>query len=163
MVLGLGALASLGLALPTGMAFGYGYGYGVRAGYSAFKQPSSEIQKLKLSADPIQGSLGAGLQSAEERTQVNLSQRGVSNMGMTTEPSITANQETMMNEQKSDREWISKPTGTIRNKKWVLQRALNYGIKDKREAYHKFVNGEYPFNFTKYKSRQDRLRGGTYR
>lgn len=68
MVLGIGALASLGLALPTGLAFGYGYGYGVRQGYSAFKPPSKTADGLKMSANPVTGALGAGLQSAEERT-----------------------------------------------------------------------------------------------
>ncbi len=69
MVIGIATgLLGLGLALPTGLAFGYGYGYGVRQGYSAFKQPSKHIQDLKMSPDPIQGSLGMGLQTAEERT-----------------------------------------------------------------------------------------------
>ncbi len=69
MVIGIATgLLGLGLALPTGLAFGYGYGYGVRQGYSAFKQPSQGIQNLKMSPDPIQGSLGMGLQTAEERT-----------------------------------------------------------------------------------------------
>ncbi len=69
MVIGIATgLLGLGLALPTGLAFGYGYGYGVRQGYSAFKQPSKGIQDLKMSPDPIQGSLGMGLQTAEERT-----------------------------------------------------------------------------------------------
>jgi len=69
MVIGIATgLLGLGLALPTGLAFGYGYGYGVRQGYSAFKQPSAGIQGLKMSPDPIQGSLGMGLQTAEERT-----------------------------------------------------------------------------------------------
>lgn len=95
MVFGIGALASLGLALPTGMMFGYGYGYGVRAGYSAFKKPSEEVQKLKLSSDPVQGALGAGLQSAEERTGVALSGGIPKQMGMTTEPSIRKNVQTV--------------------------------------------------------------------
>lgn len=69
MVLGVATgLLGLGLALPTGLAFGYGYGYGVRQGYSAFKQPSKTAQGLKMSPDPVQGSLGMGLQTAEERT-----------------------------------------------------------------------------------------------
>lgn len=84
-MIGIGALASLGLALPTGLAFGYGYGYGVRAGYSAFRPPSKPVNELKLSADPVQGALGAGLQSAEERTSVPVMAAGVP---MTTEPSI---------------------------------------------------------------------------
>lgn len=84
-MLGIGALASLGLALPTGLAFGYGYGYGVRAGYNAYKQPSSEVQKLKLSPNPITGALGAGLQSAEERTGTV-----VAGIPVTDEPSLAA-------------------------------------------------------------------------
>ncbi len=71
MVLGVATgLLGLGLALPTGLAFGYGYGYGVRQGYSAFKQPSKAAQDLKMSPDPVQGGLGMGLQTAEERTGV---------------------------------------------------------------------------------------------
>ncbi len=71
MVLGIATgLLGLGLALPTGLAFGYGYGYGVRQGYSAFKPPSSTANTLKMSPDPVQGSLGMGLQTAEERTNV---------------------------------------------------------------------------------------------
>ncbi len=69
MVLGIATgLLGLGLALPTGLAFGYGYGYGVRQGYSAFKPPSATASALKMSPDPVQGSLGMGLQTAEERT-----------------------------------------------------------------------------------------------
>ncbi len=69
MVIGIGTgLVALGLALPTGLAFGFGYGYGVRQGYSAFRPPSQGIQDLKASPDPIKGSLGMGLQTAEERT-----------------------------------------------------------------------------------------------
>ncbi len=69
MVIGIGTgLVALGLALPTGLAFGYGYGYGVRQGYSAFRPPGATAAGLKASPDPIKGSLGMGLQTAEERT-----------------------------------------------------------------------------------------------
>lgn len=67
--LGIGALASVGLALPTGALFGYGYGYGVRAGYHSFKPSKSDITKdLHLSPNPMSGAQGAGLLSSEERT-----------------------------------------------------------------------------------------------
>lgn len=68
-IAGIGALASLGLALPTGLAFGYGYGYGVRQGYHAFRPSKSSVTKdLHLSANPIEGAKGAGMLSAEEMT-----------------------------------------------------------------------------------------------
>lgn len=70
MPIGFGALASLGLALPTGMAFGYGYGYGVRQGYHAFKPSKSDVTKqLHLSPNPVTGATGAGLLSAEHMHQ----------------------------------------------------------------------------------------------
>lgn len=69
MVIGIASgLMALGLALPTGLAFGYGYGYGVRQGYSAFKPPGKTAMGLKQSPNPVDGSLGMGLQVAEERT-----------------------------------------------------------------------------------------------
>lgn len=67
-LMGLGALAQLGLALPTGLAFGYGYGYGVRAGYHGFKVPDKKRANLHLSPNPVQGAFGAGLHSAHEVT-----------------------------------------------------------------------------------------------
>lgn len=68
-IAGIGALASLGLALPTGLAFGYGYGYGVRQGYHAFRPSKSSVTRdLHLSPNPVKGAHGAGLLSAEEMT-----------------------------------------------------------------------------------------------
>lgn len=80
-----GSLVSLGLALPTGMAFGYGYGYGVRAGYHAFKpSQNSDVTKLHLSPNPVEGATGAGLFSAEEMTG-----HSIPSLGLTDEPSLT--------------------------------------------------------------------------
>ncbi len=91
MVIGIATgLLGLGLALPTGLAFGYGYGYGVRQGYSAFKQPSKPIADLKMSPDPIQGSLGMGLQTAEERTNKQIQPP------LSTGPSIQQQEKTLM-------------------------------------------------------------------
>lgn len=129
MVLGIGALASLGLALPTGMAFGYGYGYGVRAGYNAYKKPSSEVEKLKLSPNPVTGALGAGLQSAEERTgqvagiPVMKTPEGT----ISQEPSIVAN----VNK-------VTKPTGDWRYNQNGFRADVS---KMTREEYRDFVKG----------------------
>lgn len=140
MVLGIGALASLGLALPTGMAFGYGYGYGVRAGYNAYKQPSSEVRKLKLSANPVTGALGAGLQSAEERTGVVA---GVPVMktpeGITgQEPSLAASAAQLTTDKK---QWTQPDL--------IYNKAGTYSIKRSdqqkmtREQFRNWMNGNY--------------------
>lgn len=110
MVFGIGALASLGLALPTGMAFGYGYGYGVRAGYSDYKKPSSPVQELKLSPNPVTGALGAGLQSAEERTNVPvLGNIPNTNQGIPAEPSQTLESSKLT----TDDPWVYSKVGGI--------------------------------------------------
>lgn len=142
MVLGFGALASLGLALPTGMAFGYGYGYGVRAGYSAFKKPSDEVNKLKLSADPVKGALGAGLQSAEERTGAQI--KKVPNLDLSNEQSASSDVEKIMTP-KQERRFVGKGGWTM-TKSQMYQKALSHGISDKREVFRRFMKGEYPFN-----------------
>lgn len=80
----LGGLASLGLALPTGLAFGWGYGYGVRMGYSAFKpSKNNSVESLRLSANPVDQAKGAGLFSAEEITGHSLPE-----FGATDDPSL---------------------------------------------------------------------------
>ena len=69
MVFGLGALTSIGAALPTGWLFGFGYGHGVRTGYNSFKPSKNQItNQLHTSPNPLQGSLGMGMHSAEEMT-----------------------------------------------------------------------------------------------
>lgn len=148
MVLGIGALASLGLALPTGMAFGYGYGYGVRAGYSAFKEPSSEVQKLKLSANPVTGALGAGLQSAEERTNVPI--LGTIPKNETPEPSITAQSQKLTTDKP---EYVWNRDQTLH---WPKTRIYEIGRKhgfSERESFKKYINGEYPFRPRKVTSK----------
>lgn len=150
MVIGIATgLVGLGLALPTGMAFGYGYGYGVRAGYNAYKQPSSEVQKLKLSADPVQGALGAGLQSAEERTGVQLSSGVPKQLGMTDEPSL-ANQAAIA--QAPQERMISSPLPGIAP---VPRSSLK-----SHEDYVAFVKGLEPW---KSKSRKYMARHRTFR
>lgn len=121
MVIGLASgLLGLGLALPTGMAFGYGYGYGVRAGYSAFRPPSKNVQDLKMSPNPVNASLGMGLQTAEERT-------GVTAPGvppMTDEPSLVAQTSKMVDQPKKitynsvgvPQGYVRSPTGQLRLK-----------------------------------------------
>lgn len=118
MVLGMlaGGLAGLALAGPTGLAFGYGYGYGVRQGYSAFKPPSKTANDLKLSANPVTGAAGAGLQSAEEHTDVKTP------VGtLTPEPSLIA-ESAKMSEMANPQEtykaggYYTAPNGKIRLK-----------------------------------------------
>lgn len=143
MVLGFGALASLGLALPTGLAFGYGYGYGVRQGYSAFKPPGKTANNLKLSANPVTGALGAGLQSAEERT-------GVKNLGISTiqgEPDNTSisqsSDKLVTTGTPQEREWISNKDGSEH-----ITRAQKNEMS--REEYKRW------FHKTSYTSRRTR-------
>lgn len=145
-MLGIGALASLGLALPTGLAFGYGYGYGVRAGYNAYKQPSSEVQKLKLSPNPVTGALGAGLQSAEERTGVTVA--GLP--PMTSEPSLTAESTKLEEDTSQPEKMLHSPLPGI------LPRPRS-SFKDYSD-YKAFVNGDEPY---KTQSRQYMLRHKT--
>lgn len=146
-MLGIGALASLGLALPTGMAFGYGYGYGVRAGYNAYKQPSHEVQKLKLSPNPVTGALGAGLQSAEERT-------GTSIQGLTLDdPAIQPEKSKLV----TDREYL---TNKKTNQSLPVETIVNLGKKhglSELESRKKFGRGEYPFNFYSHKKQKNYL------
>ncbi len=94
MVIGIGTgLVALGLALPTGLAFGYGYGYGVRQGYSAFKPPGKIAGGLKASPNPIDGSLGMGLQVAEERTNtLNLGRPSLQSQEPAISNTLTAKQ-----------------------------------------------------------------------
>lgn len=63
----LGAFLSLASALPTGWMFGYGYGHGVRSGYNAYRpSKNARTNELHKSLNPITGSQGAGMLSAEE-------------------------------------------------------------------------------------------------
>lgn len=135
MVVGATALIGAGLALPTGLMFGYGYGYGVRAGYSAFKKPSDEVQKLKLSPDPVTGALGAGLQSAEERTKIPV--LGSVSRQTTDTPSLSAEQRKLETQQ-----------GDWRHNKIGLYRDVS---KMTREQYQAFIRAEYPYNRLSYK------------
>ncbi len=135
MVIGIATgLLGLGLALPTGLAFGYGYGYGVRQGYSAFKPPSATANSLKMSPDPIQGSFGMGLQTAEERTNVKTP------VGPIGRPSLQSQAPALMgtpNVQSS-----SNPQKFQVNKHGI-RRDVNLMS---REEFRKFVKGEYPYN-----------------
>lgn len=144
-MIGIGALASLGLALPTGLAFGYGYGYGVRAGYNAYKQPSDEVKKLKLSANPVTGALGAGLQSAEERTGVT-----VAGIPMTSEPPL-ASESTKLEED------TSQPVKMLHSPLPGILPRPKSSFKDYSD-YKAFVNGDEPY---KTQSRQYMLRHKT--
>ncbi len=131
MVLGVATgLLGLGLALPTGLAFGFGYGYGVRQGYSAFKPPSKTAQGLKMSPDPIQGSYGMGLQTAEERTGVKTP------IPLSTGPSIQSQAPALMGQSSSNPQ-------KFQVNKHGIRRDVN---TMSRTEFHKFVKGEYPYN-----------------
>ncbi len=134
MVIGIAiGLLGLGLALPTGLAFGYGYGYGVRQGYSAFKPPSATANSLKMSPDPIQGSLGMGLQTAEERTGAKTP------IGTLGRPSIQQNGNAILppNVKSS-----SNPQNFVTNKHG-LRRDTNLMTREQHTA---FAKGLYPYN-----------------
>ncbi len=125
MVLGVGTgLIALGLALPTGLAFGYGYGYGVRQGYSAFKPPSQGVNDLKMSPDPIQGSLGMGLQTAEERTQKTIVPPGGIDVQ---EPAVS--DKNLISETGKDK-YVTNSVGV---------RRLESEVKKDRETWRKFA------------------------
>ncbi len=119
MVIGIGTgLVALGLALPTGLAFGYGYGYGVRQGYSAFRPPGKTAMGLKQSPDPIQGSLGMGLQVAEERTNtIGLGRPSI----QSAEPAIMSGQST------SVRQSVKEQNRSTRSQQEIDR--LRYGYK----------------------------------
>lgn len=94
MVIGIGALASLGLAMPTGLAFGYGYGYGVRSGYNAWKPSKNDaVNQLHMSPNPVEGAMGAGLKSAEEVTGNQVKQLPIK--GLTDNPSLAKSADTV--------------------------------------------------------------------
>jgi hypothetical protein len=104
MSIGIGALASLGLALPTGLAFGYGYGYGVRQGYHSYKPSKSpDITTLRTSPNPVTGGLGMGLASAEEFTNnqnptvPNLKGASIPTVGQQAKETVVPTKETYSN------------------------------------------------------------------
>lgn len=130
-----GGLASLGLALPQGLAFGYGYGYGVRAGYHAYKPSQSSVTKqLHLSSNPIQGAQGAGLLSAEEMTGVP--------MGMTNEPSLKRESSKMV-----------EPTTNSSMIDMNQVRATTNPYSDQHLIHSPYSNKEIPFS--DFRSRED--------
>lgn len=133
MVLGIGALASLGLALPTGLAFGYGYGYGVRQGYSAFKPPSKTAAGLKMSANPVTGALGAGLQSGEERTGVKTPIGS-----LTTDPSISHEVKKLSTASTTAAPTVDRDILTSKTGKYSISRAQKDQMD--REEYYNWYN-----------------------
>lgn len=117
----IGAGLGTALAYPTGFLFGYGYGSGVRHGYNSYKPSENpNINKLHTSPNPLDGALGAGALSAEERTSQVSKQIG---LPMTNDPSLTVN----ANQAVSNDPWVySKVGGVPRMKKSQLTDHTDY-------------------------------------
>ena len=144
--LGMG-LSQLALAGPTGFAFGYGYGNGVRHGYNSYKPSKNKVtNQLHLSANPITGSKGAGLLSAEEMMDKRLGNAPlpspVTKMGLQSpvpEPKQVSQ--------------IQKPVeqGDFRTNKIGLRRDVS---KMSFEEYRAFMNAEGRYGHKSYRGAQ---------
>lgn len=156
MVLGIATgLLGLGLALPTGLAFGYGYGYGVRQGYSAFKPPSKTAQGLKMSPDPVQGGLGMGLQTAEERTKVKTPTPPLS-----TGPSLQSQGPALLGTPSGTAGTTRPDTISSKSGRFTITRSQKkkHPYND-RDYYKKWYNEQHPFQ----KQRKPYYQTGKYR
>lgn len=160
MLAGIGALMQLGLALPTGLAFGYGYGYGVRAGYHSYRPSASQQTKdLHLSANPIQGATGAGLLSAEERTQQQAPSLPIPLNANPESPikrahdMVTPNTGYKNVERFKDTRFFRKEGGAVVDQ-ITQERAFSimrkHGLPpNPRDTRRRYIKGLYPFNTTK--------------
>lgn len=145
MVFGLAAMAGgVATALPMGWLFGYGYGHGVRSGYHAFK-PNEKVQSKHLSLNPLEGSHGAGMYSADEIMAQRNPKAGLA----------TPDQVTPQVEQPSQGYWERTPHYESKDGRKITKAELN-SIATKhnispREAHRRFAKQEYPFNPKGYK------------
>lgn len=147
MVLGLAAMAGgVATALPMGWLFGYGYGHGVRTGYHDFKPSQNpKTTSLHKSLNPLTGSMGAGMLSAEEITKSQAVKAGMNTPEQIT-PEVTQTQGGY---------WQKTPHYESKDGRKITKTELNsIAAKhklSKREAYHRFIKQMYPFNPKGYK------------
>lgn len=148
MVLGLAAMAGgVATALPMGWLFGYGYGHGVRTGYHDFKPSQNpKTTSLHKSLNPLTGSMGAGMLSAEEITKSQASKAGMQTPEMAT-PEVNPNAGGGYWDKTPHYE---SPDGRRITKTELSSIASKHELS-KREAYHRFIKQKYPFNPKGYK------------
>lgn len=142
MALGLAALGGQLLsALPMGWLFGFGYGHGVRTGYNSYKPSDKQsINTKHLSINPLEGSYGAGMLSADEITKARATKSGMNTVDQVT-PEVEPNA--------GGGYWERTPHYEARDGRKITKSQLNSIASkhkmSKREAYQRFVRQEYPF------------------
>lgn len=150
MVLGFATLAGrAGLGMLTGfgsgLGMGIGYGYGVRLGYNMYSPSKNKTtNQLHTSLNPLEGSVGAGLLTAEEVTD-----KQASRAGLTTPEQLVPEVQTPHTEDvqyKHEKFYDSKDGSLSLPKSAIYSKARSVGITDKRDAFRRFANREYPFN-----------------
>lgn len=142
MVLGLAMLGATGISgLIGGLGMGFGYGYGVRAGYNAWKpSKNQETNALHTSLNPIEGSYGAGMLTAEQITESRAKKAGLNPVDEVT-PEVDPNA--------GQGYWQRTPHYESRDGRKITKSELNSIASkhnmSKREAYQRWVRQQYPF------------------
>lgn len=138
---GLGMLTGLG----SGLGMGIGYGYGVRLGYNMFKPAKNQkVNALHTSLNPIEGSIGAGMLTAEEvvgrqSQEPTFSLKDVAQG----KPEV---------EQPQQKKYYDNPNGLYYTKDMIYRTGAKHGMT-KRESWRAYAKGKYPFVSSYEKSR----------